>query len=85
MQEQNEKPVVVHVKQHPKHTLLEVLTHMIVGFVLTVAVVYFWFPEVEIFSSINVALTVTAVKFVANYYIRRYFTHKSYEHRHEKT
>ena len=57
-------------------TILEIILHVVLGLIVTVCVLILAFPETKFMSSVNVAVTVTAVKILVNYGIRRYFTRK---------
>ena len=79
--EKNQIPLIKHVSQPAVHSVAEVVVHMVVGLVITIVVIHFVFPEISLAKNIHAAITVTGVKFIANYMIRRYFTGKSHKFR----
>lgn len=79
--DEKDEPVVVklkHVSQPHAHSILEVIVHMVVGFLITMLVLYIAFPEIPLLTNLHAAGAVTLIKFVANYFIRRYFTGRSH-------
>lgn len=74
--DENQEPIrikVKHKKQPRHHSVLEVLAHMITGLIVGVGVIYIAFPEVPLVSNLSAGIVITAIKFVINYFIRRYF------------
>ncbi len=62
------------IEQSQTNTVLELLSHVAAGMMVTFLILFVFFPELPLRDSINATVTVTAVKFVVNYFIRRYFT-----------
>lgn len=75
-----EEPIVriklKHKTQPKHHSVLEIVTHMVTGLATGVTIVYLFFPEIPLTSNLQAGLTITAVKFVINYFVRRYFANK---------
>ena len=46
------------------------------GFTVTVGTLVLFFPEIAVVGNIKAAIAITGVKFIFNYYTRRYFTHR---------
>lgn len=67
-------PVVVHITQSHIHTAAEIIAHIVVGFIVTMGVLALMLPETSMTDNAQVVVAVTGVKFIANYFIRRYFT-----------
>ena len=62
------------IEQSHTNTILELTCHVVAGMIVTFLILIFFFPELPFKASLNATITVTAVKFVVNYFIRRYFT-----------
>ena len=61
-------------KQKHSHSILESLVHLMSGFIVAFVVVLLLVPEVGVFDNLAVVTVITIIKFVVNYYIRRFFT-----------
>jgi hypothetical protein len=52
---------------------------MVMGLAIGVGTIYIMFPVVPFMANLQAGLVITAIKLVANYFIRRYFTGKSHK------